>query len=62
MLLVDTERDEAIATANRIQAAVRSGGMPVSIRLSLGVASVPFYTTTREGLVRAARQALAGAN
>jgi len=62
VLLLDTDREEAIATANRIQMAVRAGGvMPNSVRVSLGVAAVPAHGKTREAIVRAAQQALVGA-
>ncbi len=62
VLLLDAEREEALASANHIQAAIRAGrGTPVAVRASLGVASLPAHGTTREELVRAARQALAGA-
>jgi len=62
VLLLDTAWEEAIATANRLQAAIRSeGGAPLGVRLSMGVASLPLHSTTRDGLVRAAHQALAGA-
>jgi len=62
VLLLDTGREEAIDTANRIQMAVRAGGAsPFGVRVSLGVAAVPGHGTTRETIVRAAQQALAGA-
>lgn len=62
VLLLDTDRAEAIDTANRIQMAVRAGGAtPFGVRVSLGVAAVPDHGTTREAVVRAAQQALAGA-
>jgi diguanylate cyclase (GGDEF)-like protein len=62
VLLLDAEREEALASANHIQAAIRAGsGAPVTVRASLGVASIPAHGTTREELVRAARQALVGA-
>jgi len=62
VLLLDTGREEAIDTANRIQMAVRAGGaMPFGARVSLGVAAIPDHGTTREAIVRAAQQALAGA-
>jgi len=62
VLLPDALREEAIASANHIQAALRAGaGFPTGVRASLGVASLPLHGTTRAALVRAAHQALAGA-
>jgi len=62
LLLLDTGREEAIDTANRIQMAVRARGTtPGGARVSLGVAAVPDHGTTRETIVRAAQQAIAGA-
>jgi len=62
VFLPGADRDEAIATANQIQAAIRAGGgTPTGARVSLGVAVLPQHGATHDDLVRAARQALAGA-
>lgn len=61
VLLLDTERREAIDTANRLQAAIRTGDLPTRVRVSIGLATCPDHATTRAELVRAAHQALAGA-
>ena len=62
VLLPATRREDVLAGANRIQAALRAGnGLPTGVRASLGVACLPLHGTTREALVRAAHQALAGA-
>ena len=62
VFLPGADRDEAIATANHIQAAIRAGGgTPTGARVSLGVAVLPQDGATRDDLVRAAHQALAGA-
>jgi len=62
VFLPGADREEAIATANQIQVAIRAGGgTPTGARISLGVAVLPQHGATRDDLVRAARQALAGA-
>lgn len=62
VVLPGADREETIATANHIQAAIRAGGgTPTGARVSLGVAVLPAHGATREALVRASHQALAGA-